>query len=248
MVLRLTLIILSGLLLQPALAGVYVDKSIITFESGQALRQDVIISNPDPDPAFVEIQVLEVTSPGEQDESRTVVKDPERIGLIASPRRLMIPAGTQRAVRLVSLNGFQDTEQVYRVNVKPVAGDVKSDKMAVMVLVTYQLLVFVEPDKIKVSLESERNGSTLSLHNAGNVNLMLYGGIQCAADQEGVDRDAASASVEELINPESIEDNCVEVESRRLYPGNRATLTLPRSAPVTFKLTAAGETRELVID
>ena len=248
MVLRRILIIISGLMLQPAVAGIYVDKSIITFESGDALRQDVIISNPDPERAFVEVQVLEVNDPGTDDETRKVVKDPESIGLIASPRRLMIPPSSQRVIRLVSLNGFQDSEQVYRVNVRPVAGAVESDKMAVMVLVTYQLLVFVEPDRVVVNLEADRDGDILTLHNTGNVNVLLYDGQQCEADSEAERSDAASASVEALINPENVEDNCVEVNSKRLYPGNQVSMTLPRSAPVTFRMTAAGETKELAVD
>lgn len=237
--LRLTLLIISGLFLQSAHAGMYIDKSIVAFRNGEQLRQDIIVTNPDDTPAFIEVEVLEVLEPGTENESRTVVKNPEEIGLVASPRRLMVPPGGQRVVRLVSLNGFQDKEQVYRVNFTPVAGDVESDTMAVMILVAYQVLVFVDPATVTVDLSASRQGQQLLLENRGNVNVQIYQGLQCPL---GV----------ELMPPgkdeEALENGCVELPNHRLYPGNRITVDLPFDRPARYLVTAAGNTRSQVFE
>lgn len=219
-ILVLVLILVSG----SVHAAMAIDRSVITFRSDGSARQDVRVSNPDEDPIYIDVQVLDVTQPGTDSEERTVVKDPESIGLIATPRRVMVPAGGQRLVRLVNLEGHTDRERVYRVNLKPESGPVESDEMGVKVMVGYQLLVFVEPREVKVDLQARRDGDELVLHNRGNVNVRLHQGEQCPpAPTPG--------------------GSCKELEGMRLYPGNREKVELPRAAPVTFSISASGETR-----
>lgn len=237
--LRLTLLIISGLFLQSAHAGMYIDKSIVAFRSGEQLRQDIIVTNPDDTPAFIEVEVLQVLNPGTAEETRTEVKNPEEIGLVASPRRLMVPPGGQRVVRLVSLNGFQDKEQVFRVNFTPVAGDVESDTMAVMILIAYQVLVFVDPANVKIDLAASRQGQQLQLENKGNVNVQIYQGLQCPLGIE-----LADAGDEETAKA----NGCVELPNHRLYPGNRISVDLPFDRPARYLVTSAGNTRSQVFE
>lgn len=220
---RLLLAILTLCLAAWSQATIMIDRAVLDFPVDQPPRQDVVVTNPDPEPAFLEVEVLEVRHPGTADETRTVVKNPEALGLVASPRRLMVPPGAQRIIRLVSLKGHLDEEQVYRVNVRPAAGKVESDTMAVKILVAYQLLVFIAPRKADMALEGKRDGQSLTLKNTGNVNVSLHHGRQCPPG-------------------ESAPGACAEAPGHRLYPGNEITLQLPRNAPVEYSLTAAGST------
>ena len=210
-------------------AAMEVDRNIVTFQAGSAPREDVTVFNRGEEPLFAEIEVLDVRNPGTDEEERVVVRDPESIGLVASPRRLMVPAGSRRLVRLVNLEGHGDEERVYRVNVRPVAGEMEAGAMGVHILVGYQLLVFVPPVEPRVELDARREGNRLHLHNRGNVNIRLFRGRQC--DPPG-DTDA----------------DCVSVESIRLYPGNEHSVELPRDAPVDYRMQADGSTRNRTFD
>lgn len=221
-----TLPLLSSLLLGCLLAGsasgaILVNRSYIVFDPAKP-REDVIISNPTNEKAYLEIEVLEVTAPGTPDEKWERATDPEKIGLIAAPRRIAIPAGGQRMVRLVNINGYDDQEHVYRLHVKPVSGgaqEVQGKGFALKVLVGYQLLLVVPPRAPVYALEAQRGGNQLVLKNNGNTNILLYDGKQC---------DAAG--------------DCATVSNVRLYPGNSRSLELPRDAPVTFSVTSGKST------
>jgi P pilus assembly chaperone PapD len=226
---RLAFLLLLNLVWGSAAGAMSINRAVITFTPDGAAREDVVVSNPGEQALYIDVQVLDVLKPGTEDEERNVVKDPEAIGLIATPRRLRVPAGGQRVVRLVNLNGHGDREQVYRINLKPMSGPVESEQMGVRVLVGYQLLVFVQPRDVNVDLKAERNGRELVLHNQGNVNVRLHQGEQCPP-----------APVQD--------DECREVDGLRLYPGNRKVLELPRDAPVRFSVSAAGDSRKRRFD
>ena len=229
-------IILSALLwllvALPASASMLIDRAIIQFEAGSASRQDVTVSNPTENTMFLEVEVLQVTDPGTENERREVVRDPESIGLLAAPRRLAVPAGGRRLVRLVNLGGHGDQERVYRVNITPVTApsEVEGEGISVGVrgVVAYQLWIVVGPQTPQVALQASRDGDQLFLHNAGNVNIMLSKGLQCPGNAR--------------------EDDCVEIQARRLYPGNEVTLSLPMDAAVTFQKEVAGKRSRLRLD
>ena len=217
---RYTLLLATLLLTGHAHAALGIDRSILVFESGKAPRQDVIAGNSGETNLFLEVEVLEVTSPGTEHEQRTVVRDPESIGFVAAPRRLMVPPGGRRPVRLMNLNGHGEVERVYRVNIKPVLPPAESSGMGVRLVVAYQVLVFVAPKKSVVSLESHRDGNRLTLSNNGNVNVLLSNGSQCL-----------------MVNAQ----DCDPVQGRRLYPGNQVVIELPSAAPVEFDVEADGK-------
>ena len=219
--LRSTLCLLASLLASPAaLASLAIDRSILVFETGKSPRQDVMASNAGDTNLFLEVEVLEVISPGTDQEQRNVVRDPESIGFVAAPRRLMVPPQGRRPVRLMNINGHGDVERVYRVNIKPVLPPAETEGLGVRIVVAYQVLVFVAPKTIDVRLEGQRDGNRLTLRNTGNVNLMLANGRQCT-----------------MING----SDCVEVQGRRLYPGNSVVIELPSANPVTFEVDANGQ-------
>ena len=208
----------------PASASMLIDRAIINFAAGEPSRQDVTVSNPTESTMFLEVEVLQVSDPGTDNERREVVRDPESIGLIAAPRRVAIPAGGRRLVRLVNLNGHGDTERVYRVNITPIEPPADQDdepSIGIRIIVAYQLLIFVAPQEVNMGLEARREGNVLHLHNTGNVNMMLSDGRQCRGGLEG--------------------SPCEEVTGRRLYPGNKAVLQLPMEEAVSFQVEGAGQ-------
>lgn len=218
---KIILLLCGWLLVTSSHASMVLDRTVLTFSPGEPPRHDVSVTNPDSENLYLEVTVLEVTDPGTENEKREVVKDPESIGLVAAPRLLMVPPGGRRIIRLVNLNGHDDTEKVYRVNVTPAPPPTEAKGLAIRVLVAYQLLIFVDPLETRKGLAAQRNGKSLILRNEGNVNAMLTDGQQCQS---------------------SSKESCVEVDGRRLYPGNEIELELPfEQGPVFFRVTSGGE-------
>jgi len=199
-------------------ASMMLDRTILVFRDGTAPRHDVSVTNPDNENLYLEVTVLDVRDPGTDDEVREPVKDPASIGLVAAPQKLMVPPGEQRIIRLVNLDGHSDVERVYRVNVTPVPPPMEASSMAIRVLIAYQLLIFVEPEKVKRDLRVERRNGKLYFHNAGNVNVLLTEGNQCALRGS---------------------KDCETLPGRRLYPGNRMEVELPGDGPVFYRVSYA---------
>lgn len=203
----------------PAAAGLLIDKSLVVFDPKRA-REDLLLTNQDDETLYIEIDVLDVQGAGTAEEKWEKPADPERIGVVAAPRRLAIPAGGQRLVRLVNVGGHGDAERVYRLQVKPVTGgtEVKAGPMALKVMLNYQLLVVVPPQQPAWEWKGQRDGRQLHLVNTGNANVFLYDGKQCNGD------------------------DCATLPALRLYPGNSRTIELPRDAPVSFQVTTGKAT------
>jgi len=225
----LALIVALGVLLPGAAGAVMaVDRSIFHFEPGGPPRADVQIINPDDEPMYVEVEVLEVVFPGTIDEQRLPVADPRAVDFLVTPNRLVVPPKSRRIVRLVNLGGHGEQERVLRINLKPVPAPMQATTSGVRVLVAHQLLVVVMPEEPRSEIVANRDGNHLLLENRGNVNVLLRSGRACAT--------AADLDV-----PHS--DACSAIEARRLYPGNSWDLDLARTGPVEFVLMQADESR-----
>ncbi len=147
--------------------------------------------------------------------------------LIASPSKLMIPANSQKLVRIVNLDPGSDQERIYRINVTPVLAPLQENEGSVVrVVVAYQLLVIVDPAMPVEDVEVKRQGYRLTVTNQGNTNVLFSDGKQCDAKDE----------------------NCVEIPAHRVYPGNTWKVDLERDAPVVFKLTSFNGIRETRTD
>lgn len=218
---RLVPLFLLTLLAGHAPAGVLVNRSIVVFDQKQP-REDILLTNPSKEKVYLEINVLNVLAPGTPEEKWERAADPETIGLVAAPRRVAIPPGGQRMIRLVNVGGITDQERIYRLHVNPVAGggtELTGKGIALKVLVGYQLLVVVPPAAPNWSYNGQRAGNQLFLTNTGNSNVFLYDGKQC-----------------------DLNGDCATLDVLRLYPGNSRTVELPRDAPATYSITAGKST------
>lgn len=104
----------------------------ITLDSMQAYLAptrstgELTVYNMSPTTAYVRVDVIEMTVAG--DELSAVPGEPEK-ALLASPNRLIVPAGGRQVVRLITL-GERDHERYFRVRFVPVAPK-KSDGFAI---------------------------------------------------------------------------------------------------------------------
>ena len=207
-------IILTFLFCTYANAQLAVDRIIVDITADEPPREDVRLSNiSETETIYIQVDVLSVKNPGTDEEERKIVDDPAKIGLIASPTKLIIPPQNSQLVRLVSLLPSDGKDQIFRVNFTPVSGEFAAKETAVQFMVGYQVLVIIRPDDAKAKLVSKRNGDTLTISNLGNTNVYLESGKQC--------------DTEEKVN-------CTPLTENRLYSGNNWKIDLPSKGPVAF--------------
>ena len=139
----------------PVIGSMVLDRTIIRFVAGEPSRQDVLITNSGAETLYLKVEVFEVKDPGTPSESREKPTDPNAVTLLATPNKMIVPAGGRKLVRLVNLGGH-GLERIYRVNVTPVVGELEARGMAVNVVVAYQLLVIVSPGEPAVDLDFKR--------------------------------------------------------------------------------------------
>jgi P pilus assembly chaperone PapD len=194
-------------------SGILLNKIIIEFPHDEPPRQDLSVINESDAKAFVKVEVLEVSNPGELNEERISLAGYDNPSFIASPTRMVIGPKGRKQLRLVSLNGPGEVEQVYRVNVTPVEPPLEGEEGAqVKVVIAYQALAIVHPAQPQEKLEVTRSDNALNFVNAGNSYVMLSDGQQCKDSDK----------------------QCVDLPSRRLYAGNEWSIALPYNTPVSF--------------
>jgi P pilus assembly chaperone PapD len=207
--------VLMALWFTPASADMYVDRSIVVFEPGQPARQDIKVSNSEPEEIYVQVDVLEVINAGTPDETREVVTDPSKLKLLATPNKLIVPANGQKLIRIVNLQVDNKEERIYRINVTPIVPPLEEDSSQLRIVVAYQILAIIQPNDAASTLNVQRNGTIVTFVNNGNTNVLLSDGKQC-----------------DPTNPA----NCSDLTSRRLYANNEWQLELPYDAPVTYSI------------
>jgi P pilus assembly chaperone PapD len=217
----------------PAHAQLAVDRLWVDFEPGLPGRADVVIRNESNDKYYITVTPAEITDPGADTEKRVESTDPEKLGLLVTPNRLVLEPGAMRSIRIVSLNDDLKTDRVYRVKITPQVGDIQAPSsatgrgIAIKILAAYDILVTARPKKSKPSIEVSRQPGELVIRNSGNTNTLLYEGQEC---------------------PDATASACAAVGARRLYPGNEWKIPLTsESAKVRFKQRslASGDPKEI---
>ncbi|HUD92112.1 hypothetical protein [Sphingobium sp.] len=214
----------------PAHAQLSVDRLWVDFEPGAAHRSDIVIRNESPDRYYITVTPSEITSPGTDQEARVEQADPEALGLLVTPNRLVVDPGGMRSIRVVALDETVTTDRIYRVKITPQVGELKSTVgesgkgIAIKVLAAYDILVTARPARAKPELTVTRENGELVIRNVGNSNTLLYEGRACTGDT--VPKAEGTA----------IPDGCTDLGARRIYPGNEWKLPLPTAqAKVRFK-------------
>ncbi len=186
---------------------------VVELAPNERARADVEIWNSGADRAFVAVDPREMIDPGTTRESSKIDPDPEKLGLLVSPERILLEPGQRRLLRIASLEA-NDRERVYRVTVKPVVGELSSDSSGLKVLVGYDVLVLVRPLEAKPHVSGTRSGSGLTLRNDGNVSVELVDGKACGSSNQA----------------------CTELPGGRLYAGAEKTVQITAGAKIDYKL------------
>ena len=184
------------------------DRMIVYFEPDALPRQDIRVTNITSENLFLQTEIYKVVNPGDENEERIRITDPDEMKLLTTPQKSVVRPGGQRSVRLVNLETPKKKEEVYRITFRPVSGDVEANQNAIQLLIAYQALVFVRPEKPEYDVIAKRQGDAVTFTNTGNSNVILRNGEQCALDIK--------------------DEKCVEITSGgRIYAGQSITLDLP---------------------
>lgn len=200
----------------PAAATLSITTAIVDFADASRRVADVEVENKGTDRLYVTVEPSLIVSPGTASERRVQDPDPEKLGLLVSPARLVLEPGERKLVRFAVTGEPAAQDRIYRVLIKPVVGRVKSDTTAIKVLVGFDLLVIQRPAQPQAALTAQRQGGFLVFRNAGNTNALLFDGKQCAA-------------------------RCQPMETKRIYAGGEWRVRVNGAAKVTYKVQTGGK-------
>lgn len=163
-----------------ARADILLSQLIVELTPGTHSRADVEVWNNGSERSFVAVEPREIVAPGTPGEAARLDPDPEKLGLLVSPARMILEPGQRKLLRIASLAADQ-REHVYRVTVKPVVGTLSADQSGLKLLVGYDALVIVRPSEMRMRVSGSRSADLLVLHNDGNVSVELIDGKACDA-------------------------------------------------------------------
>lgn len=200
--------------------SISVTPMLIDMNARSERVRNLTVTNTGNDVAYVQVDLGLVKNP---DNLADLEKsnDPSKLGLLVSPKKIVIPVGQSRLVRLVNLNSNVEKDKYYAIKVSPVEGDFrpiqdetgKTIKVNVKVKIDYLIKVFVRPDQPLTNISLTRTGNKLKAVNNGTTNGVLYDGSQCKSSKE-----------------------CKELPGQRLFPGQTWETTLPFETPLTYSV------------
>lgn len=225
---KLLLAVLMAMTATAAQAQMGVHPVILDMGPEELQRADLEVSNTTSERLYVAVEPARIEAPGTDAESRINLADPEELGLLASPPRLIVEPGERRFVRVAALAPAGETDRIFRVTVKPVVGDVTGEQTGLKILVGYDVLVIQRPANPDGTLAWEDTGSQIVIRNSGNSNVQIARGKACP--------------------PGSDEEGCVELPSIRLYAGNSFTVEKPAGTIASYDVLFMGRARRQVFD
>ena len=204
----------------PAHAELVLSELIVDLQPGKLTRDDVEVWNNSPERNYVSIEPREIINPSLPSQSDRKDPDPEKLGLLVEPSRMILEPGQRRLVRMAAISPSTDREHVYRVTIKPVLGVLRSDDTGLKVVVGYDVLVLVRPAQPAPRITANRAGRKLTFNNSGNVSVEVIDGRQCTSGHA----------------------ECTELPGKRMYPGTSWTVDLPSDLPAEYTLKSPGRT------
>lgn len=168
-----------AILTSPASAELVLSQLVVEL-SADHKAGDVEVFNDSAERMFVLADPREILGPGTPLERARVSPNPDDLGLLVSPRRMILEPGQRRTLRLARLKIDAAGERIYRVTVKPVVGDVSASDNGLKLLVGYDLLVIARPVSTKSDLTVGRAGEEVIISNRGNASVELTDGKRCS--------------------------------------------------------------------
>nr|NUR37119.1 fimbria/pilus periplasmic chaperone [Sphingomonas sp.] len=198
-------------------AEVLLSQLIVELRDG-AVTGDIDVWNSSPDRAYVAAEPREIVNPGTPAQADRKTPDPEKLGLLVAPARMILEPGQHKLLRIASIGQASATERVYRVTVRPEVGGVASEKSGLKILVGYDVLVLVRPATAHAAVVGKRTAGGITFTNQGNVSVELVDGRQCDSAGQG----------------------CVSLPGKRLYAGAEWTEPLKSASPVHYRVLSPG--------
>jgi P pilus assembly chaperone PapD len=216
----MTAIAAAGLIAgaSPARADLVLSELIVDLQPGKLTRDDLEVWNNSPDRAFVAVEPREIVNPALPSQTARQDPDPEKLGILVTPARIILEPGQRRLIRIADVAASPDREHVYRVTVKPVVGGITSSESGLKILVGYDVLVLVRPAQALTNVVAMRKGRTLTFDNKGNVSVEVIDGRQCGPDRK----------------------TCSALPGKRLYAGASWTVDLLSDGPAEYTLKSPG--------
>jgi P pilus assembly chaperone PapD len=205
-------------------AELVLSELIVDLDPGKQTREDIEVWNDSPERAYVAVEPREILDAGLPSQAVRKDSDPQKLGLLVSPSRMILEPGQRKRLRIASLLGLPEREHVYRLTVKPVVGEVQSSATGLKLLVGYDVLVLVRPVRPAAKVTGRREGRRLTFGNSGNVSVEIVEGRQCDADG----------------------GRCADLPGKRLYPGASWTVDLQSDRPADYSLKMPGATERRV--
>jgi len=211
----------AALLLAPqaAPAEIVLSQLVVDIAPGKAARGDIEIWNNDKERAYVVVEPNEVLQPGTAAERRVAERDPDKLGLLVTPARMILEPGQRKLLRISPIAGVPQRERVYRVTVKPTVGSVETNVTGLKLLIGYDVLVLVRPAIPAGRLTGRREGGQLVIRNDGGSSVELAAGKAC--------RDKT---------------DCRELPAKRLYAGAEWRVDVPAGAAVDYAVVSPAGT------
>jgi P pilus assembly chaperone PapD len=210
--------VLTFLLPAPAHADLVLSELIVELQPGKVMRDDIEVWNNSSARSYVFTEPREIIDPSLSSQRDRKDPDPEKLGLLVEPARMILEPGQRRLVRIAAFAASTDREHVYRVTIKPVLGTLRSEESGLKVVVGYDVLVLLRPSQPAAHVTASRAGRKLRFSNLGNVSVEVIEGRQCAAAHT----------------------QCTELPGKRLYPGASWTVDLPSDLPAEYTLKSPG--------
>jgi P pilus assembly chaperone PapD len=202
----------------PVGADIMLSELIVDLQPARQIRDDIEVWNNSPDRTFVAVEPREIVDPSLSTQTTRQDPDPEKLGILVAPARMILEPGQRKLIRIAAINTSASREHVYRVTVKPVAGPLQSNESGLKIMVGYDVLVLVRPTQPVANVTAVRNGRRLKFDNKGNVSVELVDGRQCAAGRS----------------------QCTDLPGKRLYSGASWTVDLPGDQPAEYTLKSPG--------
>ena len=204
----------------PAHSEIVLSQLVLDVAAQRPGRQDVEISNTGKERAYVSVTPAEIVGAGTDGEKRVEERDPEKLGILVSPARLILEPGQHKIIRVTPLGNAPARERVYRMTVRPEVGDIADDQSGLKILIGYDVLVILRPAGASPKLTGRWSGSQLEILNEGNSSVELTGGRQC-------------------ISP----DQCKDLPPKRLYAGASWVVPVTGHYPVEYRYPQNGRSQ-----
>ena len=204
----------AALVAPPAAANLVLNQAVVDLAPTAPPRADVEAWNNGTERMYVVAEPASIVDPGTPGERRVAGADPAESGLLVTPQKMILEPGERKLIRIAAVAPRGARDRVYRVTVKPVAGEVSAAASALKVLVGYDMLVIVRPATMTGEVSARRDGGTLVLTNAGTTSVEMYDGQQCGAGG----------------------GDCRTLPSRRLYAGASWSQPVDPARPVAYKV------------